>query len=185
MKVLLVHPEDQPQRWASQKWDLIVDLSWAPANTYAQWAREFQCPAVPFQQYCRLSEDLDFIRYISDKGTSLADEEGIRWWELFVLFFNDQMQLIASVCRLAESLSCNDEVFITRPCVEAEMLQRLRMFPVHLLSGPSLRRRFCITPAKFGRCHFGSCGKFSGTSTMGDLPSAATSQERRTGRRGT
>jgi hypothetical protein len=141
LKVLLVHPEDQPRRWASQKWDLIVDLSWAPANTYAQWTREFQCPAIPFQQYCRLGEDLDFIRYISSKGDSLADEEGIRWWELFVLFFNDQMQLIASVCRLAESLNCNDEVFITRPCMEAEMLQRLRMFPVHLLSGPSLRRR--------------------------------------------
>ena len=81
------------------------------------------------------------MRKISAKGASLIDEEGISWWELFVLFFNDQMQLIASVCRLAESLSCNDEVFITRPCVEAEMLQRLRMFPVHLLSGPSLRRR--------------------------------------------
>jgi hypothetical protein len=141
VKVLLVHPQDQPRQWASQKWDLIIDLSWAPANTYTQWTREFQCPAVPFQQYFRLTEDLDFIRYISAKGASLTDEEGIHWWELFVLFFNEQMQLVAHIRRLAESLNPSAEVFVTRPCLEAQMLQRLRMFPVHLLTGPKLRRK--------------------------------------------
>ncbi len=141
LRALLVHPQDHPRRWASQKWDLIVDLSWAPANTYAQWTREFQCPAVPFQQYCRLDEDVDFIRYFISKGASLTDAEGIRWWELFVLFFSDHAQLLVSVCRLAESFNCNDQVFITRPCMEADMLQRLGMFSVHLLSGPKLRRK--------------------------------------------
>jgi hypothetical protein len=96
---------------------------------------------VPFQQYCSLSEDLDFIRYISAKGASLTDQEGIHWWELFVLFFNEQMQLVAHIRRLAESLNPSDEVFVTRPCLEAQMLQRLRMFPVQLLTGPKLRRK--------------------------------------------
>jgi len=141
LRILLVHPQDQPRRWASQKWDLIIDLSWAPANTYNQWTREFQCPAVPFQKYCNLSEDLDLIRSISTKGAYLIDGEGIHWWELFVLFFNDDMQLVAGVRRLAESFKPSDEVFVTRPCLEAEMLQRSRMFPVHLLSGSKLRRK--------------------------------------------
>lgn len=96
---------------------------------------------VPFQQYCDLQENIDFIRYISAKGVSLIDEEGIRWWELFVLFFNDQMQLVASIHRFAESLNNSDEIFVTRPCLEAEMLQRLRTFSVHLLSESKLRRR--------------------------------------------
>jgi hypothetical protein len=154
LKILVVHPKDQPRHWSSQKWDLIVDLSWAPAKTYSQWTREFGCPAVPFQQYCNLEEDFDFMRKLSAKGASLIDEEGIPWWELFVLFFNEQMQVIAGVCRFAESLNGNDEVFVTTPCLEADMLQRLRMFPVHLLSGPKLRRRLLHYAGEMWALHF-------------------------------
>lgn len=142
MKILLVHPQDHPQKWAAHKWDLIVDLGSAPESTYAQWTRGFKCPAISFQKYCRLEEDLDFIRYISGKGAFLQDAEGIHWWDLFVLFFSDQMQLIASVCRFAKSLTRDDQVFITRPCMEADLLQRLQPCSVRLLSGPSLRRGF-------------------------------------------
>lgn len=118
-----------------------MDLSWAPANTYTRWTREFGCPAVPFQQYCSLKDDLDFIRYVSAKGASLMDEEGIRWWELFVLFFHEQIQLVASIHRFVESLNSSDEVFVTQPCLEAELLQRLRTFSIHLLSRSKLRRK--------------------------------------------
>ena len=141
MKVLLVHSRDIPHRWASERWDRIIDLSWAPTNIYCQWTQELQCCVEPLEKYHRLQQDLDFVRKVSKKGKFINDKKNINWWELFILYFTEQIQLIASLRRLTESLDQSDQVFITRPCFEARVLDYLRKPPSCSLSKEMVREK--------------------------------------------
>ncbi len=48
MRVLLVQPEDSPERgpWSGRQWDLIVDLGKSSAFSEERWGRQFGCPVV-------------------------------------------------------------------------------------------------------------------------------------------
>jgi hypothetical protein len=133
LKILLVHTQDQPQFLTGEKWDLLVDLGWAPNETYARWRREFQCPAIPLAQYSSFDQELDFMQALSAKGCDLIDKKNINWWQFFLLYFSEQIQSVCRLHGLAESLQSDDQVFVTRPCIEAQMLRHLRNSSVYPL----------------------------------------------------
>jgi hypothetical protein len=133
LRILLVHPEDTPHPWAKQKWDRIIDLSWAPRKTHSRWEAELQCPIEPFDKYCELERDMDLVRDISARGHELVDDQNINWWELFILWCVEEIQMVSSLKRFAASLHAHDQLFATRPCFEAQALGHIRNLPVHCL----------------------------------------------------
>src|SRR5690348_387034 len=63
LKVLLLHSDDMfPPSGPVKHWDLIVDLSRAPAAIYDQWARQMGCPLLSLYQFAVEIEDLQRLR---------------------------------------------------------------------------------------------------------------------------
>jgi hypothetical protein len=145
MKVLLLHQEDSFARWhATQRWDLVVDLSRAPIGTYERWSTQAGCPVISIYDYSEETEDLYRLRELLALGLGrVIDRWGIDWWDVFSLEIASKLQHVMLVHRLAKELPRNCELYSTRPDVAAGTLQRLLGSQLIYLSGrlQSARRR--------------------------------------------
>ena len=98
MKVLLAHPEDSPvdARWAEGGWDLVVDLGWAGAARYEEWARRLGCPVRGMHGFGAGPGDFRRVREILRPGLGiLVDEEGLDWWEILApLRIHEMLNLV-------------------------------------------------------------------------------------------
>jgi len=130
VRVLLLHPEDSPERgpWASQRWDRIIDAGIAGPNTYQRWSEKFCCPAEPLG--LPGLEDFLLVRDTVASGLGrLLDDEGLDWWELNAILLYKEMETVSVLRRFAASLGKGDELFATRPCFHAEALRFLAPNP--------------------------------------------------------
>ena len=132
MKVLLLHPEDRlSQRDAPGKWDLVVDFGRAPVSTYNEWGCRAGCRVVSLYDFGREVEDLYQTRNLLQLGMGrLVDLLGIDWWDVLSLEIAAQMQQLMLVHRLANDLTPNCELYMTRPFALAAALQRLCRGPL-------------------------------------------------------
>ena len=148
MKVLLLHPEDKPTHslWSGQSWDRVIDLGSAGSSTYERWEELFSCPAMPWKKI-ELT-DFDQIRQALSFGLGrVVDEYGLDWWELIAIRFHEQMERILRLRNLAAQFGPRDEVFVSRSCFHAEVLQILLQRKVRsFFSGDS----FSIKLRRFG-----------------------------------
>lgn len=81
------------------------------------------------------------MRDVISRGNELVDEENINWWELFILEVVEPIQLISCLQRLNASFAHEDQIFVSRPCFEAEALRYLRSASLHLLSNHKVIRK--------------------------------------------
>ncbi|MFY9908679.1 MAG: hypothetical protein WCF22_15830 [Candidatus Sulfotelmatobacter sp.] len=132
MKVLLLHPEDNPGTgpWRHLRWDRIVDLGLAGANTYASWNEQSRCPVSTLSSLRNGFHDFSHIRSLLGAGCGrLVDNYGLDWWEILSLLLTEQLESVILLQRLAETISA-DEVYISRPGFQANVLRNL--LPDHL-----------------------------------------------------
>lgn len=146
MRVLLLHPEDDPLSplWAGQPWDRVIDLGFAGPETYERWSKSFACSLEPLPKL--EVSDLQQVRsaLLWAPGRML-DSQGLDWWELIALRFHEQLEMVISLQEFAASLQAGDELFFSRPCFQANTLRillgkEIRCFPAHGLKHGKLRR---------------------------------------------
>ncbi len=136
MKVLFLHPEDQPERgpWARERWDCVVDLGMAGPAAYERWRDFFHCPAMsagfamlpPEAVREAIAAGLDIVR----------DQRGIDWWEILCDGFTQHLYEVLALRGLA-SVSAGDELFVSRECFHARALGILSNRPVRVFPGRS------------------------------------------------
>lgn len=157
MRILLVHPDDHPERgpWVKQTWDRVIDLGRGGELTYERWTRQFGCPVAPLDSLRIGVEEFRRVREVLAAGKGrLLDEEKLDWWELTAIFFHQQIELMGILCRLTDSLGGSDQVFVTRPGFHADALRemlsnRLQSFSTEPSSQRQGVRHYLRTAWKF------------------------------------
>lgn len=115
-RILLLHPEDNmPRHTTRADYDLIVDLGYAPASTYADWTRESGCPAVSLSDFRDPEVDLRHLRELMRFGMGqVQDEIGLDWWDLMSLRFYERMLDVLALQRFFGTCEPNAEISISR-----------------------------------------------------------------------
>jgi hypothetical protein len=138
MKVLLVHPEDDPEKgpWASLPWDRILDLGLGGMNTYARWSRHFDCPVTTLGSLRNGFADFRRVRDLLGLGCGrLIDQHGLDWWEIMSILLASEMEALVLLQRFAQTIGSGDEVHVSRPGLHASLLKcllqaRTSIFPL-------------------------------------------------------
>jgi hypothetical protein len=137
MKILLVHPNDDPERglWVSQPWDRIVDLGLGGVRSYQRWTRKFGCPVTTLDALRQGFDDFRRIRDLLGLGRGrLIDQHGLDWWEIMGLLLHGELETLILLQRFAQTLGPGDEVHISRPGLHASLLQSLLTTRVHVFA---------------------------------------------------
>ena len=135
MKILLVHPEDDPEKgpWANLAWDYIIDLGLGGVNGYARWARQFNCPVTTLGS---LRNEFDVSRQVRDLlglGCGhLIDEYGLDWWEIMSILLHGELEGLILLQRFARTVGANDEVHVSRLGLHANLLRSLVPNQIHV-----------------------------------------------------
>ena len=135
MKILLVHPNDDPERglWVSQSWDRIVDLGLGGVRSYQRWTRKFECPVTTLDALRQGFHDFRRVRDLLGLGRGrLIDEHGLDWWEIMGLLLHGELETLILLQRFAQTLGPGDEVHISRPGLHASLLQSLLTTRIHV-----------------------------------------------------
>jgi len=144
MRVLVIHPEDdlQGEPWVSQRWDRVIDLGRAGAESYARATERLGCPISPLSEFRESFDEMRRVRELLALGMGkLMDDFGLDWWELTAILVHQQLEIAYLLGRVVERLGASDEVHVSRPCFQADVLRlrlgpRLQVFP----PSPDLRR---------------------------------------------
>lgn len=118
MRVLLLQPEDSPERgpWSRQRWDLIVDLGKSSLFSVERWTRQFGCAVLRADSFRHGIADAKHVREMFSAGRSrLADEEGIDWWDLMSLLVAPYALTLPALLSVAKEISASAELWTTRP----------------------------------------------------------------------
>ncbi len=143
MRVLLLHPEDSPQRgpWARLPWDLIVDLGKSSSFSAENWARQCACPVVRSESFTQGIADAKAVRALFAAGRGhLLDEEGIDWWELMSLLIAPEVFSLLTLQRLAVEISPAADLWATRRGQSLRILESLLNRPVPSFGNGALTR---------------------------------------------
>jgi len=114
MKVLFLHPKDDPQSgpWAQQKWDRIVDLGFAGPETYGRWSELFQCEVesigFPHTDICVAREAQ------AAASGYLLDRHGIDWWGVISVRYTQHLVLGVAMGKIASTFDDDSELFVSR-----------------------------------------------------------------------
>jgi hypothetical protein len=117
MRVLLLQPEDSPERgpWSRQPWDLIVDLGKSTPFTEERWVRECGCSVLRADSFRHGIADAKHVREAFSAGRGrLIDEEGIDWWDLMSLLVAPYALALPAVLSVAKQISSSAELWATR-----------------------------------------------------------------------
>src|SRR5271154_1133490 len=128
MKILLIHPEDDPEKgtWAELAWDRIVDVGLGGVNTYERWNRRFHCPVATLSFLRSGFDDFRRVREVLGEGCGrLVDEQGLDWWEIMSILLHGEVETFILLQRFAQTVGAGDEVYISRPGLHASLLQSL------------------------------------------------------------
>jgi hypothetical protein len=128
MKILLVHPEDDPEKgpWSNLRWDRIVDLGLGGQASYARWAQRFGCDVTSINSFRHGLSDFHRVRDLLQIGCGrLVDEYGLDWWELTSIYVIEELEALILLQRFAVSLQPDDEVHVSRPGFQADLMRCL------------------------------------------------------------
>jgi len=123
MRVLLLHPEDDPETGSCihERWDRVVDLGVAGEQTRARWSQMFHCRVAQIPKFD--IKDFSRVREALAAGLGrVVDEHGLDWWELISIRFHEQIALILRSEKLVAQLHSKDELIVTRVGLYAEIL---------------------------------------------------------------
>jgi len=128
MRVLLIHPEDELQDgpWLSQRWDRVIDLGRAGASSYEHAAAGFGCPVNTLDAFRDNFKEKHRVRELLAMGRErLSDDFGLDWWELTSIMVHEQVETVFLLLLFVKTLGPRDEVHVSRPCFQAEVLRRV------------------------------------------------------------
>ncbi len=165
MKILLVHPEDDPEKgpWANLAWDYIVDLGLGGVNGYARWARQFNCPVTTLGSLRNEFDVFGQVRDLLGLGCGqLIDEYGLDWWEIMSILLHGELEKLILLQRFAQTVGANDEVHVSRPGLHANLLRSLVPNQLHVF--PRSR-----TSRKAGLAHYVRMARKLSTSQIADV----------------
>jgi len=143
MRILLVDPEDSPLRgpWASQPWDLIVDLGNSSFFSEESWRQRCNCRIVRSQSVERGIADAREVRKIFSAGRGrLLDEEGIDWWDLTSLLFAPEVFALLRLGRVAGEINPDADLWATRPGNSLRLLEGMLNRPVQRFGDEAFSR---------------------------------------------
>ena len=143
MRVLLIHPEDELQAgpWASQRWDRVIDLGRAGASSYEQAAAGFGSPVTTLDTFRENFGEQYKVRELLARGMDrLCDSFGLDWWELTSIMLHEQLEAAFLLRLFVETLDPRDEVHVSRPCYQAEVLRLMPGVLVQTFSSPGNRQ---------------------------------------------
>ncbi|MGC2172009.1 MAG: hypothetical protein WA555_03085 [Candidatus Sulfotelmatobacter sp.] len=138
MKMLLIHPEDDPEKgpWANLPWDGIIDLGLGGKESYARWSRQFRCPVTTLDSLRQGLDDFRRVRELLGLGCGhLIDEHGLDWWEIMSILLHGELETLILLRRFVQTIGSGDEVYVSRPGLHAGLLQcllpaRVNVFPL-------------------------------------------------------
>jgi len=142
MRVLFLHPEDVPGRgeWAGLRWDLVVDLGFASACTYAEWRRRLQAKVVSIYQFSGEMDSYRWVNRVLDLARGrLLDRLGLDWWEIVASAFYKDLQMLYLVDRVREILPEPVDAVATRPHLFTRIFAETTGRSVRHLQNCSLR----------------------------------------------
>lgn len=131
MRILLVHPEDRPDRgpWSAESWDRIVDLGMAGPIAYGEWHEQFRCPVERLGPID--AKELISVRNVLQAGAGrLQDSEDLDWWELLAILLHERLEKLLVLRKLATTIDDRDEVLATRAGSYPDALNLMRPQPV-------------------------------------------------------
>jgi hypothetical protein len=143
MRVLLLHPEDFPQRgpWSGQRWDLIVDLGRSSLASAASWEEVTHAPVLRADSFRKGVEDIKQVRKLFSLGMGrLIDEEGIDWWELTSQIIALDTEAVLVFLRMIPKIDGTAEIWATRPGWPASAIFALLKRPLQCFSDESSAR---------------------------------------------
>jgi len=137
MKILLVHPDDEllGEPWSSQKWDRVIDLGLGGFSSYSAVSERFDCPVTPIKHFRERFGEMKRGRELLDIGMGrLLDRFGLDWWELTSILGHQDLERIILLDALVQGLGPLEELYVSRPCFEADVLKltcgtRAKVFP--------------------------------------------------------
>lgn len=113
MRILLLHPDDDPKKIAclKQKFDLVVDLGVAGHSSYQRWRESIGCPVKPIPK--AEFTDLAIVQQALDLGVGcLVDDLGFDWWDLVSVRFYEQVLEVLRLQRLVDGCGPTPEIFL-------------------------------------------------------------------------
>jgi hypothetical protein len=157
MRVLLIHPEDDllDGPWASGRWDRVIDLGRAGEESYAQAAENFSCSIEGLSELRKDFREMRRVRELIGLGLGrLEDAFGLDWWELTSIEIHQRFEIAFLMGELARTIGSQDEVHVSRPCSQADVLRLLLAGRLHtsaLARGRQKRgvRRYLQVAQKF------------------------------------
>ena len=126
MKILLLHPDDDPNRkpWVRQQWGGVFDLGIGGPGTCASWSELFHCPVGPLPKLAL--EDLRQVRQTLFSGLGrMVDEHGFDWWELISIEYHERVERILALEKLAGQFGEADEVCVSRDGFDRRVMEIL------------------------------------------------------------
>lgn len=107
MRVLLLHPEGSPfdGGCAREHWDLIVDLGYAGADTYADWGRRLNAEVISIHHAVNGMESYRWVNEIFDRGRGkILDRMGLDWWEFMATQSYENLHVLYLCQRVRSTL---------------------------------------------------------------------------------
>jgi hypothetical protein len=135
MKILLVHPEDDPEKGsrAGLQCDRIVDLGLGGVNTYERWNQRFHCPIATLGLWREKFGALPRTRELFGLGSGyLIDQHGLDWWEMISMLMHGEVESLILLQHFVSTLGANDELYVSRPGLHADLLRCLLGRPVNI-----------------------------------------------------
>lgn len=143
MRVLLLQPEDSPERgpWSGQPWDLIVDLGKSSRYSEERWGRQYGCPVVRADSFRHGMADAKHVREMFSAGRGrLVDEEGLDWWDLMSLLVAPYALTLPALLSVAKEISPSSDLWATRPGGAAEIVALALRRPLETFAPRGLAR---------------------------------------------
>jgi hypothetical protein len=149
MRVLLIHPEDDPTRLAGvdEKFDLAFDLGTAAPSSYNRWSQLLGCqieplPAAEFEDFAK-------SRIILAQGNGrVIDDLCLDWWDLTSIEFYEPLLEVIRLRRFVERSHATDNIFVSRPSLQSRIVEAIFPGQVHELPRPTARWARVIRAAR-------------------------------------
>lgn len=142
MKVLLLHPEDEPTQGecSGTRWDLIVDLGFAGASVYERWSRQTGSRVITLHQFGGQESYRWVKRGLASGQNRLLDRMGLDWWEILAPCGYQEQHALYLVEQLQRELGPGPvELVATRDYLHVRLLRLVTGWPVRFLAAPASR----------------------------------------------
>ena len=134
MRVLLVHPEDDPTQLQGieQEFDMAFDLGTSTPSCYESWSELLRCPFQPLAT-AEFQDCFQVARTFSLGTGQVFDDFGFDWWDLLSIRFYESLLEVIRLCRYIDSCSPADEIFVSRSCFHSRVLKLIAPRKIHEL----------------------------------------------------